>query len=80
MVQTLLGSARLEFSQPGNTLGTTEEDELLVLECERQLPDDPPFFVLRTTGWSIDSIEELQVIIDMCERIMQDVKWSPEQE
>lgn len=50
------------FSQEGNTNGTTQEFEELeitnesVLDC---LTEDKGFYVIRTTGWSIDNEEEI---------------------
>jgi hypothetical protein len=63
---------RLEatFSQEGNTLGTTEEFEDLIIAMEYQNPPDPGtegdgFFTLKTdTGWSIDSVEEISKLIE----------------
>ena len=57
-------------------MGTTEETERLVIAGERQLFDDPPFFVLRTEGWSVDRAEELRILLDKIEQFMACTKWS----
>lgn len=58
-----------EFSQEGNTMGTTDEYEDLIITMEYQLPPDPGeegvgFYTLHTTsGWSVDNPEELTKLI-----------------
>jgi hypothetical protein len=55
------------FDQKGNGNGTTEESEILTIECESPLGidnDEGCFYVLRTEGWSIDSVNELQELFD----------------
>ena len=62
-----LSSASYTFTQDGNMVGSTSDLEELTICLETQLPGDPPFFVLRTsTGWSIDSIDELAALIERC--------------
>lgn len=56
-----------EFSQDGNTLGTTDEIEQLIIEQETQLPGDEPFFVIRTEGWSFNDAEELVALLRQCQ-------------
>ena len=53
------------FWQEGNTAGTTNDPEILDVFLEFQLSEeDGPFIVLKSeTGWSIDSLEELQAVI-----------------
>jgi hypothetical protein len=51
------------FDQEGNCNGTTDEIETLSIECESSLGidnDEGCFYVLRTEGWSIDSVKDLQ--------------------
>ena len=52
------------FTQEGNTLGTTEEYETLHISLEWQDPEDAPFIVLQTGGWSIDDLSCLQPLVD----------------
>jgi hypothetical protein len=55
------------FDQEGNGNGTTEEIETLTIECESSLGidnDEGCFYVLRTEGWSIDSVKDLQELFD----------------
>jgi len=55
----------VEFFQEGNTLGTTGEDEVLELCLEFQGSEEAgPFYVIKTNGWSFDSLADLQVLID----------------
>ena len=60
------------FSQEGNCRGTTDEYEELIIECESSLGidnDEGCFYVLRTnTGWSIDSVDELQKLFNRIQK------------
>jgi hypothetical protein len=60
------------FTQEGNGNGTTEEYEELIIECEASLGidnDDGCFYVLKTTtGWSMDSEDELQKLFDRIQK------------
>lgn len=51
------------FMQEGNTLGTTCDEEELIVNVETQLSgieEDDGFLVIKTeTGWSINDVEEL---------------------
>lgn len=59
--------AFFSFVQDGNTLGTTEEAEVLQISLETQLPGDTPFVVIKSeTGWSVDDMSELTKIVDKC--------------
>ena len=59
-----------DFVQEGNTQGTTDEYEKLTIEVETVLGDinEGNFYVLRTEGWSINSILELE---DLFKKIKQ---------
>jgi len=59
--------AKLTFCQEGNSMGTTEDTETISIELENT--GDGCFFVLRTTGWSFDSIEELTSLLEHAEGI-----------
>lgn len=52
----------LRFGQDGNTCGSTDELEILNVDFVFQLPDTEPFIVLRTEGWSMDSVSELEFL------------------
>ena len=58
--------ASFTFVQDGNTMGTTEKFETLTVELETQLPGEDPFIVLKTTGWSIDDMEDLTELVNKC--------------
>ena len=61
------------FDQEGNGNGTTDEIETLTIECEASLGidnDEGCFYVLRTEGWSIDSINELQELFDRIQKVI----------
>lgn len=58
------------FSQEGNTLGTTEEYEQIIIKAEYRLPpssgeEDQCFFTIHSAdGWSVDNPEEMAVLIE----------------
>jgi hypothetical protein len=61
------------FEQDGNGNGTTSDLETLTIDCQAPLGidnDDGCFYVLKTEGWSIDKIEELQVLIERINKII----------
>lgn len=74
-IDTKLERCSFTFSQDGNCNGTTDEYEELIIECESSLGidnDEGCFYVLKTTtGWSIDSIDELQQLFN---RIQKSIK------
>ena len=62
-----LNKITYEFSQEGNTCGTTSEWEELTIEVDTpcgSIIDEDGFFVLRTTGWSIDDPSELTELLE----------------
>jgi hypothetical protein len=67
-----VSKAVFEFTQDGNTLGTTEEVESLRVSLEYQLPEPGKagecFIVLETKGWSIDSPESLANLLENCRK------------
>ena len=69
-----LSRASFDFSQEGNCNGTTDEVELLTIECDSSLGidnDEGCFYVLKTeTGWSIDSVQDLQDLFDRIQKSM----------
>jgi hypothetical protein len=61
------------FEQDGNGNGTTSDLETLTIDCQAPFGidnDDGCFYVLKTEGWSIDKIEELQVLIERINKII----------
>tara|TARA_R110000824_G_scaffold8450_4_gene38513 strand:+ start:10780 stop:11001 length:222 start_codon:yes stop_codon:yes gene_type:complete len=62
--------ANIRFSQEGNTLGTTDDYESIDLSLEWQLPEDDPFFVIKTDGWSFNDISELQDLVDRASNLL----------
>lgn len=68
-----LAEVTFGFYQDGNTLGTTEEYEKLEVTVESQVGDvtDGPFFVIRTKGWSVDGVFELD---DLFKRIKNSIE------
>ena len=68
-----LSEAKFVFTQPGNTSGTTEEYEELIVEVEG-IGDisKENFLVLRTpTGWSINEPKELTNILERVEKMLE---------
>jgi hypothetical protein len=64
-----LFKATFEFIQDGNTNGTTEDIESLIIECEN-IDADGCFYVLKTNGWSIDEPEEIKSLIERINKII----------
>lgn len=65
----------VDFTQEGNTLGTTSEYETINISLEFQAEEkDGAFIVLKTNGWSIDSTEELEDIINRVKLIIKSDK------
>lgn len=62
-----INSVEVVLHQDGNTLGTTDDVEVLTIRLETQIPDDPfdPFAVIKTDGWSVGSGKEIAVLIDL---------------
>ncbi len=61
------------FDQEGNCNGTTGEIETLLIECESSLGidnDEGCFYVLKTDGWSIDNVNELQELFDRINKVI----------
>jgi hypothetical protein len=60
-----LSEAKIQLVQAGNTLGTTDETEILDISFENQLPGEETFMVLRTaTGWSMNAASDLTQILE----------------
>jgi hypothetical protein len=62
------------FNQEGNTKGTTDDIEILTIECESPLGidnDEGCFYVLKTDGWSIDNVNDLQELFDRIQKVIE---------
>ena len=65
-----LESATFHFSQEGNCVDRTDI-ETIEIRCESSLGldrDEGCFYVLKTDGWSIDSVEDLQKLFDRMQK------------
>lgn len=63
----LLEEATFEFSQEANCLSEHDGAEFLEIKCLADLGidrDERCFYVLKTEGWSIDNVGELQELFD----------------
>jgi hypothetical protein len=70
---TLLERATFEFSQDGNCVSDSDQYEFLEVEAVSSLGidrDEGCFFVLKTTKWSIDSVEDLEKLFDRIKQII----------
>jgi hypothetical protein len=62
-----LEEATFSFSQDGNCLSHQDQAEFLEIKCVSDIGIDRAkacFYVLKTEGWSIDSVEDLQKLFD----------------
>lgn len=60
-----------EFSQEANCVSENDGCEILTIECESSLGIDNDggcFYVLRTNGWAIESVKDLQVLFDRIQK------------
>jgi hypothetical protein len=70
-----LSEAKVQFTQDGNTLGTTDETEILDISFENQLPGDETFMVLRTTtGWSMNDASDLTKILKQVHKAIESIR------
>jgi hypothetical protein len=69
-----LEKCSFSFMQDGNTNGSTDECEELTIECESSLGidnDEGCFYVLKTNGWSIDNVSDIQELFDRINKSIQ---------
>ena len=63
-----------EFSQEGNTNGTTSNYEDLTISCESSLGIDNDggcFYVIKSeSGWSINNVNDLQELFDRIQKVI----------
>jgi len=68
----ILERVTVEFSQEASCV-TKEEYETLIIECESSLGidrDKDCFFILKTEGWAIDGVEDLQKLFDRIQKVI----------
>jgi len=68
-VKPVLHKASVSFGQEGNTDGTTGEYESITIDYEVVDENEGGYFVIRTKGWSVDSIEELEELFNRIRKI-----------
>jgi len=69
--------AIFEFSQEANCNSSNDGCEMITIECESSLGidnDGDCFYVLKTEGWAIESVQDLQ---DLFDRIQKSIKDAP---
>jgi len=73
MIKPQLEKCSFQFSQESNCNGSSGDIELLDITCESSLGidnDGECFYILKTEGWSIDSITDLQELIDRVSKVI----------
>ena len=68
----LLESATFNFSQEGNCIDRAN-DEFLEVRCESSLGIDRDggcFYVLKTDAWSINGVDDLQLLFDRINKVI----------
>ena len=72
MDKPLLEEAKFEFSQEGNCISHKDDAEFIEIKCLSDLGIDRTegkcFYVLKTEGWSIDGVDELQELFDRIQK------------
>jgi hypothetical protein len=66
-----LEEATFSFSQDGNCISDSDNAEFLEIRCVADIGIDRNencFYILKTEGWSIDSLEELQALFDRIQK------------
>lgn len=61
------------FEQESNCNGSTGDYEHLEIQCESSLGidfDKGCFYVLKSEGWSIDNVNDLQLLIDRIDKVI----------
>lgn len=70
-----LSEAKIQLVQDGNTLGTTDETEVLDISFENQLPGDETFIVIRSiTGWSMNESADLSKILEQLHKVIEGIR------
>jgi len=70
-----LDSAKFEFSQEGNCVDGGIECLEIRLESSLGIDrDGGAFYILKTDGWAIDGVEDLQKLFDRINKVLPDGK------
>jgi hypothetical protein len=72
-----LEKATFQFSQEANCVSPNNGCETLIIECESSLGidnDKSCFYVLKTEGWAIDSVQDLQDLFDRIQKSITDAQ------
>lgn len=72
--EILFSEGKIQFWQEGNTLGSTSDPELLTVRFETQIPDEEPFMVIVTEGWSINTAKDLADLLAKVEKAVMDLR------
>ena len=77
--ELLLERASFEFSQDANCVSDSDQYELLKVDVESSLGIDRDdkgnhFYVLRTEGWSVDGVEDLEKLFKRIKKAIEDRK------
>lgn len=73
MHKPTISNIDVHYIQDGNTLGTTDELESINISIQFQDPwddADDGFVVIKTDGWSMDDISELDILIKNTRKII----------
>lgn len=75
----LLERASFEFSQDANCVSGSDQYEFLKVDVESSLGIDRDdkgnhFYVLRTEGWSVDGVEDLEKLFKRIKKAIEDRK------
>lgn len=72
-LEIVLERATFEFSQEANCVSSNEY-ESLIIEAESSLGIDRDkgcFFVLKTEGWSVDGVEDLEELFNRIRKVIE---------
>jgi hypothetical protein len=70
-----LDSAKFEFSQEGNCVDGGYESLEIRMESSLGIDrDGGAFYILKTDGWAIEGVEDLQKLFDRINKVLPDGK------
>lgn len=73
MEKPILEKATFTLIQEGNCVGSTQDIETLTIDFESSLGldiDEDGYFVLKTDGWSVENVQDLQEMFDRIKGIL----------
>lgn len=82
MSKPKLEKVTFEFSQEANCVSTNDGCEILTIDCESSLGidnDQGCFYVLKTEGWAVDSVQDLQNLFDRIQKSINETYKGGEQ-